>query len=130
MTTMPPAGELIDMFLVKALVEAQCLEAVVRVKVKVKVKVKVGARARARVVAVLVLDVRAGKEAETRREAEVVEATALPKRHKRNSTQRWPTTLVETARRLQSPLTSKMRLLLQHLQPHSPKHKLRPTTLT
>jgi len=124
MTTMPPAGELIDMFLVKALVEAQCLEAVVRVKVKV------GARARARVVAVLVLDVRAGKEAETRREAEVAEATALPKRHKRNSTQRWPTTLVETARRLQSPLTSKMRLLLQHLQPHSPKHKLRPTTLT
>ncbi|UZP44037.1 hypothetical protein NXS19_011849 [Fusarium pseudograminearum] len=71
----------------------------------------------------------AEREVETRMEAEVAEATALPRRHKKNSTPRWPTTLEETARP-QSPLTSKMHLLLKHLQLRSLKYTLPPTTST
>jgi len=120
MTMMLPAEESIDTFLVKALAEAQCLEAVVRARAKVVVKVD----------DVLVLDAKAERVAETRREAEVAEATVLARRHRRNWTQRWLIILAETTRRPQSPATSKMRPLLRRLQLPSPKHKLRPTTST
>jgi hypothetical protein len=127
MTTMPPAGELIDTLPARALDVAPCpvaaaVKAVARVRIGVVVVLEPGAR----------VEREAEMEAEIRRVAVVDEATLVPRRHRRSWTPRWRITLAERVRRPQSPATSKMRLLLRHLQLHlhRPRRKLRLTIST
>jgi hypothetical protein len=117
MTTMLPAEESIDMFPVRVLVAAQCLDRVVG--------------AEDRVVVALELDAMAEMGAEIRRADAADEATLVERRHRRSWMQRWRITLAAvTTRRPPNLLTSKMHPLLKHRHRRRLKLKLRPTILT
>jgi hypothetical protein len=119
-TTMLPAGELTDTLPVRVLDVAPC---------PVAAAVKAGVKVRIEVVVVLELGARvereAEMEAEIRRVVAADEATLVPRKHKRSWTPRWRITLAERVRRPQSPATSRMHLLLRHLQLllHRPRRK-------
>jgi hypothetical protein len=117
MMMMLPAEESTDMFPVRVLAAAQCLDRVVGAAVKVAVALE--------------LDAMAEMEAEIRRADAADEATLAERRHRRSWMQRWRTTLAAvTTHRPQNLLTSKLHPLLKHRHLRRLRLRPRPTIST